>query len=173
MPKLKNSRYEKFAQATFAGKSATEAAKLAGYSPKTARTKGSQLLTIVDITTRVAELFKKTESAAIMSKTELAELYSRMLRTLHSDFLTMSADGVWFHDIGPDTLKQEALKKVKTRIKTDKITGEIIHETQFDEIELESKTSVGQALAKLMGYDEPDKVQTDITLHFDKEDEEL
>ena len=160
MPKLKNNRHEKFAQAIFAGNSAAEAAREAGYAETGARQEGHRLLTNADIQNRIAELFKKSENAAIMSKQELAEMYTRMLKTLHADFLTMSADGVWFHDIGPETLHQEALKKVKTRIISESHgRGEhkVIQEKQFDEIELESKVSVGQALAKLMGYNEPDK----------------
>jgi len=173
MPKLKNNRHEKFAQAIFKGNSASEAARLAGYSDKGAGVEGHRLLKNAKIQARVQELFEKAENKAIMSKQELAEMYTRMLRTLHSDFLTMSADGVWFHDIGPETLRQEALKKVKTRVTTDKGSGETIFEKQFDEIELESKVSVGQALAKLMGYDSPEKLEHEVTINFDKQDEGL
>ena len=176
MAKLKNNKYEKFAQATFLGRSATDAAKDAGYSAKTAYSKGHQLLKIVEIQSRIQELFKKTEDHAIMSKAELAEMYTRMLKTLHSDFLTMSADGVWFHDIGPDTIGQEALKKVKTRIITErhgKGKAQTVTEKQFDEIELESKMAVGQALSKLMGYDATEQVNHNVTVRFDKEDQGL
>jgi phage terminase small subunit len=176
MGKLKNAKYELFALGIYKGKSATQAAKDAGYSKKTAGSRGHQLLKIIEIQGRIAELFQKTENQAILSKQQLAEMYTRMLKTLHSDFLTMSADGVWFHDIGEETLKQEALRKVKTRIFTEKHgrgESQTITEKQFDEIELESKVSVGQALAKLMGYDAPNQHNVDVALHFDKEDADL
>lgn len=173
MPKLKNNRHEKFAQEIFQGKSATEACKRAGYAPKSAGADGHRLLKNANIQERVAELFKKTENAAIMSKQKLAEMFTRMLKTLHSDFLTMSADGVWFHDIGEETLHQEALKKVKTRVMTIKGSGDTVYEKQFDEIELESKVNIGQALSKLMGYDANEKVEHELAVHFDIQDEGL
>ena len=172
MPKLKNNRHEKFCQAIFQGNSATEAARIAGYAESGVGQEGHRMLKKAEIQERIAELFKKTESAAIMSKQDLAAMYTRMLGTIHSDFLTMSADGVWFHDIGKETLKQEALKKVKTRVTSEK-HGDTLIEKQFDEIELESKVAVGQALAKLMGYDSPDKLETTIHVHVDEQDAKL
>ena len=53
---LKNRQYEAFCQFVYSGESATSAATKAKYSEKTARTKGSQLMTIIDIKKRVAFL---------------------------------------------------------------------------------------------------------------------
>lgn len=57
MPKLSNAKYEAFCHAYISdGWNATQAAKTAGYSVKTANSKGSQLLAIVSIQERIDEL---------------------------------------------------------------------------------------------------------------------
>jgi len=105
---------------------------------------------------RIAFFQSKVANERIMDKAELAEMYSDICRTRHSEFLVQSADGVWMHDIGPETLHQAALKKVKTRVATDQ-NGKTVIQKQFDEIELESKVVAGKALAELMGYNAPAK----------------
>lgn len=176
MAKLKNNRQEKFAQAIFKGKSQKDAAIIAGYSDKTAEVQGSRLLTNAKVKDRVAELFQKAEDKSIMSKRELAQMYTRMLHTKQSDFLTMGADGICYHEIGPETTNQEALKKVKTRVVTVE-TGSgdavVLTRRQFDEVELEPKKGVGEALSKLMGYDAIEQVNHSVNLHFDQQDEKL
>jgi hypothetical protein len=141
----------------------TQAYQAAGFSStgKGVENNASRLVKKDRVASRLAWLQAKIAKSTIMTKQECAEMLTRICKTKHSDFLTMSADGVWFHDIGPETLNQEALKKVKTRIQTEKNGGgdsEVIVEKQFDEIELESKVTAVQALSKLMGYDAPQKV---------------
>jgi len=176
MAKLKNNRQEKFAQAMFKGSSATAAAKAAGYSEKWAGTNADKLLKNTNIQARIQELFQKAEDKSIMSKRELAQMYTRMLHTKQSDFLTMGADGICYHEIGPETTNQEALKKVKTRVVTVE-TGSgdavVLTRRQFDEVELEPKKGVGEALSKLMGYDAIEQVNHSVNLHFDQQDEKL
>ena len=53
---IENAKYEVFCQAYMVTSNATQAAKDAAYSEKTAKQKGSQLLTIVDIKNRIAVL---------------------------------------------------------------------------------------------------------------------
>ena len=53
---LKNARYEQFCQSYMATNNATQAAKDAKYSKKTAGSKGEQLLKIIDIKSRLAHL---------------------------------------------------------------------------------------------------------------------
>jgi len=156
---LKNARWEAFALDVFGGMTPTDAYRK-HYSTermkaKTVHEKASRLKG--KVRARIEFFQSKVASKRIMSKTELAEMYSDICRTRHSDFLTMSADGVWMHDIGEETLGQVALKKAKTRITTDKGAGTVIHEKQFDEIELESKVAAGRALAELMEYNAPQK----------------
>jgi len=56
MPELRNARRERFAQEFVKDLNQTQAAIRAGYSAKTARVKGSQLMGFSDVAARVAEL---------------------------------------------------------------------------------------------------------------------
>lgn len=123
--------------------------------PKSADTLASRLLRKVEIQARLRWLQEQVANANVASKQELAEGLTQMFRATLADFLTMSADGVWFHSIGPETLNQKALKKAKTRVQTEKGSGNTVIEKQFDEIELESKVAVAKALAELLGYNAP------------------
>lgn len=58
MPELSNAKYEAFAQEYIIDFNGAQAAIRAGYSEKTARTQASKLLTIPDISERVAELMQ-------------------------------------------------------------------------------------------------------------------
>ena len=173
---IANPRWEKIAQQIFAGKSQTEAYLNAGFDTtgrRTAEANCAKLLTKGKLSNTIIrsriEWLKTQEAAAavernIASKEELAAMLSSITRARHSDFLTMSADGVWMHDIGPETLNQAALKKVKTRIVTMKNgESEVSTEKQYDEIELEGKVMAAAALAKLMGYNEVEKVEHSFT----------
>lgn len=62
-----NDRQGKFCREYAACGNATTAAEKAGYSPKTARTTGSRLLTNVDICKRIHELGKAGEKAAMLT----------------------------------------------------------------------------------------------------------
>src|SRR5262245_29655972 len=62
---LKNSRHEAFAQHLAEGRTATEAATLAGYSEKSARKQGSRLQTNADIGARSEELKARTSEKTV------------------------------------------------------------------------------------------------------------
>jgi uncharacterized hydantoinase/oxoprolinase family protein len=166
---------EAFAQDVFSGKSNSDAYR-ANYNTtnkanKTVHEAASRLRR--KVCARVEHLQSQVANDRIMSKVELAETYSDIIRTRHSDFLVMGADGVWMHDIGAETIKQAALKKVKTRC-----SAEGDDKKQFDEIELESKVAAGKALADLMGYNAPSQqvhtgkdggpIQQETTIRFVK-----
>ena len=163
MPKLKNSKYEKFAQAVFAGKPYKTAAIEAGYSKKSAESKGSQLCRIVKVKERIGELFKKTENSAILTKQQLAEMYSRMAKVNLTDFIELDQDGRAFVRVTKEMAGSEALKKVKFVEKIDE-NGNVVMTIQFTDLEIESKVAVGQALSKLMGYEQPDTPNVNLNI---------
>lgn len=155
---LKSKKQEAFVLSLFGGMNQSDAFR-AHYSTsrmkdKTVHEKASRLASKVGA--RLEFLKSQVASDRIMTKIELAEMYSDICRTRHSEFLVHSADGVWMHDIGPETLHQAALKKVKTKVVTDQ-QGKTLIQKQFDEIELESKIAAGKALSDLMGYNAPKK----------------
>lgn len=59
---------------------ATESAKRAGYSEKTARSIGQRLLTYVDIQNYLAELTEKAKNSRIATITEVLEFFSETMR---------------------------------------------------------------------------------------------
>jgi len=72
---LKNAKYERFCQEYIVDNNATQAAIRAKYSKKGANVKGSQLLTIIDIASRVAYLQGKVaEKSGVTAKMIVEEL---------------------------------------------------------------------------------------------------
>jgi phage terminase small subunit len=59
---------------------ATESAKKAGYSQKTARSIGQRLLTYVDVQKYLAELSNKAKTSRIADITEILEFFSETMR---------------------------------------------------------------------------------------------
>ena len=71
-----NAKQKKFAELYAANPNATEAAKGAGYSEKTARSQGQRLLTNVDIKKYINELQEEAASERIMSLAEVKAFWS-------------------------------------------------------------------------------------------------
>lgn len=71
MPALKNPRHEHFAAAYALTKNATQAAKEAGYSPKTAHAQGFRLLKYADVQARIEELIQESLQRLHMSRDEV------------------------------------------------------------------------------------------------------
>ena len=82
MPALKNPRRELFCLEYLKDKNATQAAIRAGYSAKTAKQSGHQLLTFTDVKARVAELLQEAFKAVQM---DAQEVLARMARIARAD----------------------------------------------------------------------------------------
>jgi len=91
-PPLSNSRQELFAQGVFRGLTHTQAAIEAGYSPTTARVQASQLLTRLNILTRINELHELAATDAVMSVQERKERLSEIARARLADFVQIDGD---------------------------------------------------------------------------------
>ncbi len=74
-----NERQRKFAEFYAENPNATEAAKLAGYSEKTARSQGQRLLTNVDIQKRIRELQEETARERIASMIQTKVFWSEIM----------------------------------------------------------------------------------------------
>ena len=170
---LKNARRELFAHLCVKGVSQTDAYKelfprSKKWKPESVHEKASKMA--AKARPRISFLKSRAATKAVATLEECCAVLTEMIRAKHSDFLTMSADGVWFHDIGTETLNQAALKKVKTRITTERGSGETISEKQFDEIELESKVTAIAGLADLLSWKKT-KVELSggVRLSFDRD----
>ena len=75
-----NEKQRRFAEAYAANPNATEAAKAAGYSGKTARSQGQRLLTNVDVQKHIKELQAKADEERIASVTEIKIFWSEMMK---------------------------------------------------------------------------------------------
>jgi phage terminase small subunit len=87
---LKNARHEIFASMVAEGKTATEAALIAGYSERSARKQGSRLQTYADIVRRIEELqarmSEKTVATTALTRTYVLErLHENMKRALQAE----------------------------------------------------------------------------------------
>lgn len=80
MSKPLTSRQAAFCRHYFAGKSAAEAARLAGYATKYADRQGHQLLENPRVKEHLAELQQQADSEAIMSAREVLERFTSIAR---------------------------------------------------------------------------------------------
>ena len=92
---------------------ATEAAKIAGYSPKTAAVAGSRLLRNVNISERLSELQKMAEDATVATVLERKQILSEALRVTPEDILELSDDGRDL-TVKPEALKSRAVSYIRT-----------------------------------------------------------
>ena len=76
IPKPMNERQKRFAEAYAANPNATEAAKAAGYSDKTARSQGQRLLTNVDVQKYIKELQEEKAAERIATMTDVKIFWS-------------------------------------------------------------------------------------------------
>ena len=91
---------------------ATEAAILAGYSPKTARFSASRLLTRDNIKARYSELQQIAQGATIATVTERKQVLTEIVRGRFIDFMT---------NLTPEKLRSAALQEI--RIVEAKVKG--------------------------------------------------
>lgn len=83
MPKLKNAKWEKFAQEYVKSPNIAQAYMAAGYATKTvesASAAGCRLLNEVKVAARIAELQEEAKSAAVADAQEIREILSAILR---------------------------------------------------------------------------------------------
>lgn len=159
---LSNPRHEIFAQARFAGDTAADAYRKAYPKFKgkdiTLWPAASRLDADCKVSARLAYLQAKAASAKVLTKQRALEILTEQAEATLADFVTCSADGVWFHDYGSDKQRHRAVKKIKTRTEiTSHGRGENKTEDQaiLTEVELEPKVAAIERIAKMLGWDAP------------------
>lgn len=75
-----NERHKRFAEFYASCANATEAAKKAGYSDKTAGSQGQRLLKKVEIANYIADLQEQAQSERIANVEQVREFWSRIMR---------------------------------------------------------------------------------------------
>ena len=111
-------KQEAFTRNLFEGMSQRVAYVAAGYSsnqsPATIDRHASELAKNDKVMARYEKLRQKAEDASVATVLERKQILTEIARARMTDFLTCSADGVWMHDIGQDSMNTAALKKVET-----------------------------------------------------------
>jgi phage terminase small subunit len=155
MPALSNPKYEAFCQEYMKDLNGAQAAIRAGYSEKGANVKGAQLLAIVSISERIAELMQerqqRTQVTADMVIAELAKIGFHNVQ----DFVNGGNSILELKHL--DANKTAAVSAVKTTLKAD---GDLVSEVKFHD-----KVAALEKLGKHLGIFERDnKQKTEITI---------
>ena len=111
-------KQETLTQSLFKGMSQRDAYIEAGYSPNqlpaTIDRHACELAKTDKILARYEELRQKVEDASVATVLERKQVLTEIARARQTDFMTCSADGVWMHDIGQETMNKAALKQIQT-----------------------------------------------------------
>jgi len=97
---------------------ASEAARLANYSPKTARAIGSENLLKPDIQLRIQELRQAVEDASVMNVRERQQRLTEIARAKLTDFMELGMDGSWVN-LGEETPHGGAIQEIHSTTKYD------------------------------------------------------
>ncbi len=127
---------------------ASEAAVIAGYSPKYAATHTTRWLRMANIKARLDELRQKVEDAAIMNKQEILKKHSIIGRAAITDFQTLGADGSYV-DVGPENEHAGAVQEITSRTEYAEDSS---HSAVISKVKLHDPIKSMQEIAKLRGY---------------------
>jgi phage terminase small subunit len=154
---LKRKAYEDFAQAYVATNNATKAAKLSGYSEKTAYSSGSRLLTVAEISRRIetltAQKWRKLHMSPDEIRGRIAALAKFDPRKLYDDEGNLKAPKDWDDDTAYAINAIEA-DQVKVR-SGDNVTIETITK----KIKTSDKAKALELAAREQGMFEKDNKQ--------------
>lgn len=129
-----NIKQKKFADHYIELGNATEAAIIAGYSKKTARTIASQLLTKVDIKEYIEDQLKKIEDQSIAKSEEVLKYLTRILRDQETEeVIVVRSCGNFETEIEVVNKKISAKDKIKAahllgkryKLFTDKVEADL------------------------------------------------
>lgn len=154
-------REEQFCQKYTFYLSGTKAAIEAGYSAKTADSKGSQLLCKPHIRERIQYLQDNIAEAMQLSKRMVLEEHKKLafsnMTDLYDDWMTLKD----FNAIPEE--KKACIKSISTKVlKQETPTGEFI-DVEWVKVELHDKQKSLEMINKMLGYDEPIKQQVEHT----------
>lgn len=131
---------------------ATQAAIRASYSEKTAAVRGYELMGKPHIRTAINELLARDAQRCLVTKTEITRWLLEIAGVSPADFQTMSADGVWTDDIGPDHPLKGALQSIEARTEYD-ANGNT--STVVKKIKTYARDGAIKQLRELLGLDAP------------------
>jgi len=125
---------------------ATRAARLAGYSPKTATQQGSRLLRNVHVAALVAERQKRIAAKLEVTQESIVAELAKIAFANMGDFVTLSADGASLLPDFSRVTRQEMA--AVTTITVDEFSGAQVRHTK---LQLHNKVAALTTLAKHLG----------------------
>lgn len=133
-------KQQRFADEYIRCANATEAARLAGYSERTARQAGSENLTKPDIEAYITERLAKMESDRIMNATEALELLTKIARGEIKEKVIISfADGYEVVEKEPDiNHRKDAAKEILKRYPSNLAIQKRLITAQAEKMEAEA-----------------------------------
>ena len=140
-------RQETFCLKYFELGNASEAAKIAKYSPKTAYVMGAENLSKPKIQARIQELRQKAEDASVANVLERKQRLTEIARANIPDYIT--EDGIKVEKQSPNV---GAVSEITTKTKVFRRTGEVVNITN---LKLHSPIQAIDLLNKM------DKIYTD------------
>lgn len=136
-----------------------KAAVKAGYAEKSARVTASRLLTKANVKAYIEDCRKNTESLAGISRLrnaqELASIAYSSIAHMHNEWTELA----YFNDLTDE--QKSAIEGIETRTEIIKREGEEDKEIQYVKIKLYSKLAALDAIAKMYGYYEPERMKID------------
>lgn len=162
MPILKSAKYELFCRQYVRHGNATLAATEVGYSAKTAKQYGHELLQKPDLQARISEIRQETEENLGFDRDMCNAHLAAMAFSNVDDFMSFTSDGDVWLDIGKSSRIQRAsISKVRVDDYLDG-RGEDARDVKRVEIQMHGKLP---ALVKLMeahGWLKPDNSDNDL-----------
>lgn len=134
-------KQKRFADEYIKSGNATESARLAGYSPKTAKEMGSQNLTKLNIRTYIDKVLKEMDSKRIMDAKEALELLSGIARGEIEETIFMSSPlGVVEVTKKADiNQRKDAAKEILKRFPNNVEDAKRLGKAQADKAEAEAR----------------------------------
>lgn len=154
-------KHERFCQEYMIDFNGTQAAIRAGYSPDTATVQASQILTLLNVQTRLSELKKEAAEQFGVSKQQLINELKKIaffdIRKIYSDDNSL-LDVKDFDDDSAGAvagIDVDELFEMQGR--------ERINIGQTKKVKLHSKIAAIERVSKMLGYDEPVKSETKVS----------
>jgi hypothetical protein len=121
--------------------------------PATIDRKACELMKNGKVRARIAELRKRLEDSAVMTKLEILKRHSEFARTNLTDFMELGQDGSWVN-IGKETPNAGAIAEIHSRTEYDEDGA---HPTVYTSVKLCDRQKSMSEICKILGfYQQPD-----------------
>ena len=155
-------RQRKFAAEYLKDLNATRAALRCGYSKRRAPVSGSEILNNRNVQAYLSALVAADQRDAELLRRHLSDGLLEIYNASPLDFATVGADGVTYHDVGPDHPQRRAIAEISSKTEYDKETGDTGKGRIVTKIKLHDKLKAGEMLAKLHGLYAPQTIQLSV-----------